>query len=360
MNQHDPSATILWSHPTAILAIDGGMRVRYANRSAVWLLATTDESLEGQNVVELFGGEESLIRALDHGCEAREERRLKLTLRRGECQIEVGMTISACLEGTMPLRILSFRDITARQLLDNRVGQLERLASAERLVGGLAHQLRNPLAAISALVENLVAEMPSSDPRVEYTSRMLNQVTRMERLIRACLELGLDSGVERRRSIPEHIGVAAIDSFESLHGVAPKLVAEAGCREVVVCEKQIVKCLGLLLENAFDACGDASKMELSAATDSVYGTDQFVCFVVRDEGPGIARRDLGKLFEPFYTTQPNKIGLGLAAAQALAVHNGGAIEVRSKPGDTQFLLRLPAAETPEQLPGSVEMARDRR
>ncbi len=345
MSKDSLSKAILRSHPTAIVAIDRMRRVCYANYAAVRLLATGEEAVEGQDVVDLFGGDERLAFAIDSACCDSEERRINLAFWSGESQIEVGLTLSPTIEEAPPLSmILSFRDIKERKLLDDRVGQLERLASAERLVGGFAHQLRNPLAALSALVENLVAETPTSDPRVEYTSRLLNQVERIERLIRACLELGLDPSVMRRQSPSESIGRAAIESFDARRGVACRLVVEPGTGDVVVCEKQIAKCLRLLLENALDACGDVTKMKLLVSSEAVGGANRFVRFVVHDEGPGIEKGNLGKLFEPFFTTRAKGVGIGLAAAQALAVNNGGAIEVRSEPGDTQFILRLRAAK----------------
>ena len=346
MNERSFAEKILWCHPTAIVAIDGARRVCYANRSALQFLAASKDSVEGQDIVELFGGDESFARELDIGCDDSEEWRFKLALDKGESQIEVGLTLSPYLGEAPPqTMVLSFRDITQRKLLNDREGQLERLASAERLVGGFAHQLRNPLAAISALIENLVAETPSSDPRIEYTSRLMNQVARMERLIRACLELGTGPAVVRQRLVAKSIGRAAIDSFEARNGVAPRLVVEAGTGDVVVSEKQIAKCLRLLLERALDACGDVTKMELLVAPDPLAGSERFVHFVVRDEGPGIEKDDLARLFEPLYTTKAKGVGLGLAAVQTLAVHNGGTLDVFSKPGDTRFILRLHIADT---------------
>ena len=342
--------TILWRHPTAIVAVDGGKRVCYANRAARHLLAIGEDPVEGRNVVELFGGDESFAQMIDEAYDDGEQRRLRLACNRGESQIEVGLTVSPYLdEAPMLTMVLSFRSIEERQLLEDRSGQLERLASAERLVGGFAHQLRNPLAAISALVENLVAETPSSDPRIEYTSRLINQVTRMERLIRACLEFGLDASAVRQRSTAASIGRAAIDAFEARHGTVPRIAIEGGVIDVVVCEKQIVKCLLLLLEAALEGCEDVAKMELLVASEPSGGTGRFVRFVVRDEGPGIGKGDLARLFEPFYTIKARGEGMGLAPAQAMAVHNGGAIEVRSKPGDTQFILRLQAIENKDSV-----------
>jgi signal transduction histidine kinase len=344
MTDRSLAETVLWCHPTAIIAIDGTRRVGYANRAALHLLAASEESVLGTAVVELFGGDGNLDRTIDSVFGDSEERRIRIEFPRHGRRIRVGMTLSPYPEGAPPsTMLLSFRDLKERRLLDDRVVQLERLASAGRLVAGFAHQLRNPLAALSALLENLEAETPSNDPRIEYTSRMLNQIGRIEKLIRACLEFSMDPSVVRQRLTGESLGRAAIAGFEARFGVAPPLVVNPGVGDVVVHGEQIAKCLGLLLENAFDACGDVSKMRLEVSVES-RDTAAFVCFAVGDEGPGIQRADLVRLFEPFYTTKPRREGIGLAVAQSLAVSNGGTLEVFSEPGDTQFVLLLRAAE----------------
>jgi CheY-like chemotaxis protein len=76
------------------------------------------------------------------------------------------------------------------------------------------------------------------------------------------------------------------------------------------------------------------------------GTNRFVYIGVHDTGSGIANKDVGHVFEPFFTTKDfgQGTGLGLAAAYGAAKAHGGAITVRSHPGDTEFLLYLPRAE----------------
>lgn len=355
MAERNLAETILWCNPTAVVAIDGAKRICYSNRAAQIFLSTESNSLDGRNVVEFFGDDEGLIKAIHRAYRNREENHLRLPLVRGEHRMDVQLTLSPYFEqATPPMMVISFRDVKQRQLIDDRVRQLERIASAERLVGGFAHQLRNPLAAISALAENLAAEMSDSDPRIEYTSRLLSQVTQMERLIRACLEFGQDVSAKRQRTSAESIGRAAITAFEVQNGVAPRLVIEAGTDDVIVSRQQVAKCLCLLLERALGASGDVNKIELLVAPEHECGGNRLVRFVVRDEGPTIERSDLAMLFEPFYTKKAKGMGMGLASAQTLAVHNGGVLEARSKPGDTQFILRLNAVNIRDIASGSDE------
>lgn len=345
MTEHGFPEAILWRHPTSIVAIDRLGRVRYANRAARDFFSSTCDVIEGSDIVELFDGNENLAQVIANARDDSKEHRIRLQLPKDSSQIEIGVSLAPILDdGNSLTMILSFRDITERKLMLDRGRLAEQLASSERLVGGFAHQLRNPLAAISALVENLDAEIPSSDPRIEYTNRLAKQVSHMEDLIRACLQYGSESPAVRQRSTAKSIGLAAIDSFKTRCGATPRFVVEEGTQDVVVCESQIIKCLRLLLERALDACGDVGKMELCISSEPLGGVGQLVRFVVRDEGPGIEKGDLKMLFEPFFTSSAEEAGMGLAIAQTLAVQNGGALEVRSEAGDTQLILRLQAAE----------------
>ena len=326
MTDHPFPEIILWRHPWAILAIAWARRVCYANRAARQFLGATDTPIEGCDVVKLFGGNETLAHAIDQAIDDRGARRIEFTYDRAETQVATVMTLSPCLEGaTVYTMILSFRDLGERRLITGRMEQVERLESAERLVGGFAHQLRNPLAAVSALIENLVAEMPSDDPRTEYTNRLQNQISNIDGLIRACLEFGGSAPIVRQRSTAKGVAYAAVEEFKSRRGVAPRFTVVSGTRDVVVCEAQIARCLALLLESALDATGDVSKVSLEVSPEPVGGGDRFVRFEVRDQGLGIEQADLDLIFEPFYTTKARGVGVGLAAAQALAIHNGGAL-----------------------------------
>lgn len=345
MTERSFEESILWSHHTAIVAIDGSRCIRYANRAARELLSSEGRSLDGNDILDLFDGHEGLAQAFRRAAHTKREQTLELPFRRGNNVFRIGLTLSWVADPDMPLTFsLVMHDIEHHLLLDERLRQLERITAAERLIGGFAHQLRNPLAAISALIENLAAETPAEDPRIEYTERVLNQVAQMEELIRSCVAFSPDLSVAQQRTTAAHIGRAAIDAFASRHGVVPRLVVEEGAEDVVVNEKQVTKCLRLLMERAYESCGDAGKMSLLVSRDPVAAGTKLVRFVVTDEGPAIDKGDLGMLFEPFFTTGAKGVGLGLAIAQILALRNGGMLEVLSMADGTQLILRLPVTE----------------
>lgn len=232
---------------------------------------------------------------------------------------------------------------TKRWFVDERQRQVNHLATTERLMAGFAHQLRNPLAAISSLAENLAAEMEGGDSRVEYTSRLLNQVEKMERLIRSGLQFTPRSNGQQKLRSAEDLAAAVLHHFEAKTGQRPASQIETEVGKIRVDSVQIAECLELLLDRAYDAGGDVESVELRLEAESLGPDLDLIRFSVWDDGPAITTADLPNVFEPFFTTKATGLGLGMAMAQVLAVQNGGVIEICSGVEGTGFRLWLEAA-----------------
>jgi signal transduction histidine kinase len=101
-----------------------------------------------------------------------------------------------------------------------------------------------------------------------------------------------------------------------------------------------------ILDNAIDAVPEAGRVVLTAGRDR-----EAIAVSIVDNGKGIPEKDLRRIFEPFFTTKPvgQGSGMGLDIVQAILVRNNGSIEVSSTPGRTEFRVRLPIAETPQQV-----------
>jgi signal transduction histidine kinase len=101
-----------------------------------------------------------------------------------------------------------------------------------------------------------------------------------------------------------------------------------------------------ILDNAIDAVPEAGRVVLTAGRDR-----EAIAVSIVDNGKGIPEKDLRRIFEPFFTTKPvgQGSGMGLDIVQAILVRNNGSIEVSSTPGRTEFRVRLPIAENPQQV-----------
>jgi signal transduction histidine kinase len=123
--------------------------------------------------------------------------------------------------------------------------------------------------------------------------------------------------------------------------VAVTLELEAALPEVRGFAAELNQVCGNLIDNALDAVADGGRVEVLAARDN-----QSVVVRIIDNGSGIPGDVRDRIFDPFFTTKPmgQGIGLGLDIARRLVRHNDGAIEFESRPGLTEFRVRLPIAD----------------
>ncbi len=334
--------------PAAVLTADAQARVTFANRAARMLL----ELLPGVQVplLPLFGHAallEHALRALPPGGETRMEFALPRAV--GPAR-DLGLTVvrgrpDAASDAAY---VLVFRDIDQRRQLELEQRRIERLNAIRIMVGGFAHELRNPLAGIQGLAEAYLAEASHDEQRREYVERMLPLLERIGRFVSASLRFGEPQRPERRSHAPAELIQAACDALAarwSALGARPQVEAAASLPPVQVDQAQIVEALLELIENALDAVGDPRRVRLVVVGQRVAGeTRGHVRFEVRDDGPGVREGDLSHVFDPFFTTKPKATGLGLSVAQTLVRENGGRLLARSNPGlETVFSIVLPEA-----------------
>jgi two-component system NtrC family sensor kinase len=236
----------------------------------------------------------------------------------------------------------------ADQALDDARASLarsERLATVGRLASGLAHEIGNPLGAISGYVEVARARLPrDADPDLaDAVSRIAEAATRIDRTIRDLLDFA--------RPAPPRLAPltleAAVESAIRLARVQPrfrKVEVVTGLPDglrVVADEHQLGQVLLNLLLNAGDAMGGGGRVTIIAREDG-----GAVELAVADEGPGLRPEHLPRLFEPFFTTkEPGEgTGLGLAISHRIVESMGGTLgAANGTPRGATFRLRLPGA-----------------
>ncbi|MCA9607056.1 MAG: HAMP domain-containing protein [Myxococcales bacterium] len=223
----------------------------------------------------------------------------------------------------------------------------EKLASVGRLAAGIAHEIGNPLSAISGLVELVETGDLEPDEQREFLGRVRKETERINRIIRDLLDFA--------RSEPtEHEVDATCDLVLVVEDAVRLVGPQADLRQVTLerrFEDDVPRVRGSaarlaqvvlnLLLNAADAIGGEGTIRLEVTAD-----EDMVRLVVHDTGPGIPEAVLAEIFEPFVTTKPpgQGTGLGLAVCQTLVEQLGGALIAENAPeGGARFTVRLPAA-----------------
>jgi signal transduction histidine kinase len=222
----------------------------------------------------------------------------------------------------------------------------EKLATVGRLAAGVAHEVGNPLGAVSGYAELARARLgPDPDPQVkDALDRIAAAADRIDRIVRDLLDFARPAPLEVRAvSVPRAFDAAL--RLASVQGRFKGVEVEIGLPEdlppVLADERHLSQVFLNLLLNAGDAMSGEGRVRAVGrrAGDRVE-------IEISDSGPGIAAEDLSRIFDPFFTTKdPGQgSGLGLAICHSIVESLGGTIDATSPPGGgAAFVLRLRAA-----------------
>ena len=262
--------------------------------------------------------------------------------------------------------VVNFRDVTERkraqadrERLEQRLRQAEKMEAVGRLAGGIAHDFNNVLAGIFAYGEMLVEETPGSSPLKRYAQNVLTAATRGRALVEQILAY---SRSQRGKRAPVDIANVVAETLELVRGSLPASIrldeSTIGLPLVVIGDStQLHQVVMNLCSNAIQAMGEGGTLrvaleieELSSERTLSHGALQpgrYVQLIVEDSGSGMDEATLSRIFEPFFTTKDigRGTGLGLALVYAIVTDSGGAIDVKSAPGQgSRFTIYLTLAE----------------
>jgi C4-dicarboxylate-specific signal transduction histidine kinase len=267
-----------------------------------------------------------------------------------------------------PVRLVVANDITAarhaRELQEQQVEQLQqtsRLVTMGEMASSIAHELNQPLSAISNYASGLTARLkrnagaPGVGPEVldalDKTARQAQRAAAVIRRIRAFVKR---SEPERRRVrvvsiVADALGLAKIAAKRNRVAIVTRIAPNLPdlMADPILIEQVLIN----LLKNGIDAMHHQPRRELTLTVAAVDGQIQFS---VSDQGPGL-RPDLeDRLFEPFYTTKPDGMGIGLNICRSIVESHGGRLWVEANvPSGCVFRFVLPVSLAREALPAPV-------
>jgi signal transduction histidine kinase len=225
----------------------------------------------------------------------------------------------------------------------------ERLTAMSKMAIALAHELNQPLAATAAYLRaarRLEAMAPEKRPaRIEDTlERATEQIMRAGRIVHHMRQfVGGGEPDKALCSMHELIREACELAAEALSRAKVSVTLSLdGTRDTVLADRiQIKQILVNLIKNAGEAMTSSPQRELSISTTNERNA---IRVSVADTGPGLSKKILGRLFEPFATTKASGMGVGLSVSRSIVDAHFGRMWVESKPGDgTVFSFVLPLA-----------------
>jgi two-component system cell cycle sensor histidine kinase/response regulator CckA len=269
--------------------------------------------------------------------------------------------------GEAPMLLLRVADRTEQRRAAARSASAARLETIGRLAGGIAHDFNNLLAAVLGSVEAIRAACP--EVATEELCTIEDAAQRGAALVRQLLAFA-----RQQRLRPRVLDLnAAVRGIAPLlrrllgNGIAVELALEEPGRKVLADPVQFDQVLLNLAANAREAMPEGGTLRIATGHRVVLRPEgegaaalppgRYAVLEVSDTGTGIPAEALPRLFEPFFTTRPERggTGLGLATVQGIVAQSGGHIAVETRPGKgTTFRIHLPRHEgaPPETAPAA--------
>lgn len=338
-------------------------RVQLVNRAFAEMMGCPAEELIGKHCSELFGCQPEPALSADNNAPAAAS---------SSCARQLSLaretTISEEIAGRNPgqrLRsrispvhdssgqithfVMVVRDVTDIALREREQARLEQVARLGEMVAGLAHEIKNPLAGIQGAVDILIQRRPTNDPERKVLEDVRHEVNRIDNAMHVLLNrarprqfnfqpCSLSETVQRAVGLGQAIAASATKGRVKINFSAP-----ADPVVLLIDANQVEDAVLNLILNALDAIEGPGEINISVANDNVHNNHvPYAKVLVSDTGRGIPPENLQRIFNPFFTTNPQGTGLGLPAVRRIMRAHGGRVEVFSTLGQgTSFLLSLP-------------------
>jgi signal transduction histidine kinase len=236
--------------------------------------------------------------------------------------------------------------VIARQKFFHR----EKMAAVGALAAGVAHEIGNPIAAMSGVLQEMVDEQASVHRKAEWGGKLTVLQTQIQRLSAITREIsGFAAPQPVERQLLDLNGLvrttAGLMGYDKrMHQVKLRLDLDNQLPAIYGVADQLTQVIMNLLINAADALGSTENHAREIALHSEVSGGN-VCLTVSDNGTGMDMETLNRAFEAFYTTKSRGTGLGLSLCYSILTGHGGTIEIDSTPGtgtQVRFNLPLPA------------------
>ncbi len=357
--------SILATVPDAMIIIDTSGVITYFSAAAEQMFGYGSEEVLGQNIRLLMPEpdrehhDDYMRRYLETG-QARIIGIGRFTVARRRNGEVFPIQLSIGEAGTGDGRVFSgfVRDLTEREEarvhleeLQNEIAHVSRVSAMGTMASSLAHELNQPLTAIANYVEGARDLLDNPTPDILETVREVlddaaRESVRAGQIVRGLRDfIGRGTAERRAESLPRLINqanaLALIGAREM--GIDVDLALDPQAETVFVAGVQVQQVLVNLIRNAAEAMESSDRRRLSIRTQRL--SKELVQVSVTDSGQGFARESLDRLFEPFFSTKGEGMGLGLSICRTIVESLGGSIWAEQAAGGMTFNFTLLSADT---------------
>jgi PAS domain S-box-containing protein len=331
---------LLNSVPIAILVTDTHSKVLYANQPMESLFGYKKSEIEGQQIRKLFLEDDFvfflpniLYLTLDRSGFDGEV----LLQRKDGSKIIVRLFTTTFKEEGETFITFSIQEIQRLKNLERERLEAERWASLGRMVEEIAHQVRNPIVSIGGFAKRLQRAFSSTQKSYSYLDQILHATRKLETMIRRVEEyVQIPKPSFERESIQEVVE-AVLQSFSkeaSQTGVSFNLetsdLKENG--HLFLDRGLVIRAISHVLRNSLEVLAEApSGKETKTVTLTLFAGEENIGVSISDKGQGIPKKNLNLIFEPFFSTRPDHVGLGLPLVRRVIGEHSGEVRVESRP-----------------------------
>lgn len=326
----------------AVILADLGGTALYLNPQAERLLGCTAHEAQGQALSQFFmpDDQDFLYPNLLHLAGQGQTFRGEILLRRQDGQ---GLFAFLSLDqvppapGQEPLILMGLEDIDRQKKLERILGKAN-YDDLLTIANSIAHELRNPLTGIGGFVNRLYRSCRISMDHDQYYRFIIANLNRIEMLVRKVNDL---VALHDPALAEESIGAVVEDALrargEEIARRQIKVQTQVGELRLALDRQQMQRGLTILIDNALEFTPQGGTIHIETRQE-----DNCCRLTFRDSGRGIAPQDLPFIFNPFFSTKADGLGIDLAVLKRIVQAHGGSVQAQSQPGQgATFVLEMP-------------------
>ncbi len=323
----------------AFILTDVHSKIVFTNRYTERLFGYSRDEMEGQRIRVLFLEEDLTyflpnivyLTLYQNGFEGE-----ALLRQKDGRKVFVHVSTSSFKEEGEVFLAFSFQEIQRLKKLERERLEMERWASLGMMIEEIAHQIRNPIASIGGYVKRLSKTPSSLSTRSSYLNRIFQETQRLEAIVQRVEEYVLISKAALQREKIQEVVEAALQPFSTEateKGISFKLDAGTleGDGHLFIDKELVIKALCHILRNSMESIAKIPpEKKRKAVKVALSESDENIEISISDKGEGISKKNLSHIFDPFFSTRPDQMGLGLTFTKRVMEEHRGEIEVKSR------------------------------
>ncbi|MGD0278692.1 MAG: ATP-binding protein [Smithella sp.] len=350
------SEALVKNMPIGLIALDDQGLIITCNENAQAVLSVACSEASGKSVADLLPAplQKILTQLPPRG--GLLEQDIQLTSAEREEQTWEIVATGLMDEGKPAGKILLIRNVTQTRLLEKEVAKSRHLNSIGSLAAGVAHEIRNPLSSIKGFAVYFKERLSGNKDDQQTADVMIQEVERLNRVISQLIEFARPLELKKEKvqfdELVQH-AVKLIAADAQKNKISVEVEADKEIPPVEVDSDKIKQVLLNIFLNALSALPDGGrlKIKLSFRANNLE-------VIISDNGAGIEKMNLPRIYDPYFTSKPAGTGLGLAVVQKIMEAHGGHINVESVAGKgTEVFLIFPLSAK-NQTKSNTEVQRD--